>query len=192
MSNLKIGHGYDIHRFIKESINSDTIVNTIVKSLWDIKEDRQLPLDSIEEQNKPLYLGGVLIENHIGTVAHSDGDVVLHSLTDALLGASGLSDIGTLFPDDIESTKNISSVFMLQESYKMIQNKGYSIMNIDITIITQTPKIKDYKEKMIQSISEILHLSQLNINIKGKTKEGLDSVGKGEAIECFSVCLIDI
>ncbi|MHB1679748.1 MAG: 2-C-methyl-D-erythritol 2,4-cyclodiphosphate synthase [bacterium] len=188
MSNLKIGHGYDIHRFIKNGINSDTIV----KSLWDIKEeDRQLPLDSIEEQNKPLYLGGVLIENHIGTAAHSDGDAVLHSLTDALLGAAGLNDIGTLFPDNIESTKNISSVFMLKESYKIIQDKGYSIINIDITIITQTPKIKDYKEKMIFAISGALDIPQSYINIKGKTKEGMDSVGKGEALECFSVCLIE-
>ncbi len=159
MSNLKIGHGYDLHRF--------------------------------GDKTKPLYLGGILIENHIGTVAHSDGDVVLHSLTDALLGAAGLSDIGTLFPDNIESTKNIGSVFMLKEAYLIIKGKGCSIINIDITIITQTPKIKDYKEEMIFAISGALDIPQSCINIKGKTKEGVDSVGKGEAIECFSVCLIE-
>ncbi len=186
MSNLKIGHGYDIHRFIKNGINSAAIV----KSIWGIK-DKKLPLDGIKEQNKPLYLGGVLIENHIGMIAYSDGDAVLHSVTDALLGAAGLNDIGILFPDNIESTKNISSVFMLKESYKIIQNKGYSIINIDITIITQTPKIKDYKEKMIFAISGALDIPQSCINIKGKTKEGMDSVGKGEALECFSVCLIE-
>jgi 2-C-methyl-D-erythritol 2,4-cyclodiphosphate synthase len=159
MSNLKIGHGYDLHRF--------------------------------GDKTKPLYLGGVLIENHIGTVAHSDGDVVLHSLTDALLGAAGLSDIGTLFPDNIEPTKNISSVFMLKEAYLTIKGEGYNIINIDITIITQTPKIKNYKEKMIFAISGALDIPQSCINMKGKTKEGVDSVGKGEAIECFSVCLIE-
>ncbi|RZD15943.1 MAG: 2-C-methyl-D-erythritol 2,4-cyclodiphosphate synthase [Candidatus Acididesulfobacter guangdongensis] len=189
MTTLKIGHGYDIHKFDLTPKNKH-----INKDVIDIGFDKNNKLFlKIKQKNnsKPLYLGGILIENHCGTVAHSDGDVILHSLTDALLGAAGLDDIGTLFPDNIESTKNISSVFMLQEAHKMIQNKGYCIINIDITVITQTPKIKVYKDKMILAISEALNIQQSCINIKGKTKEGMDSVGRGEAIECFSVCLIN-
>ena len=188
MTTLKIGHGYDIHKFALPTENQD------VQDVIDIGFDKNNKLFLQIKQNensKPLYLGGILIENHCGTVAHSDGDVVLHSLTDALLGAAGLDDIGTLFPDNIESTKDISSVFMLQEAHRMIQNKGYCIINIDITVITQTPKIKAYKAQMTLAISNALKIQQSCINIKGKTKEGMDSVGRGEAIECFSVCLID-
>lgn len=197
MSRLRVGHGYDIHRFIKKSSvyknnheNKDLYINgTDSKSMVNITENSPDSLDN----PVPLYLGGVLIENHVGTIAHSDGDVVLHSLTDALLGAASLPDIGTIFPDtdNLETTKGLNSLYMLREAYKMVKNSGYSLVNTDITIITQTPKIKNYKDKMILSISEALSISYSSINIKGKTKEGLDSIGRGEAIECYSVCLIE-
>jgi 2-C-methyl-D-erythritol 4-phosphate cytidylyltransferase/2-C-methyl-D-erythritol 2,4-cyclodiphosphate synthase len=190
MTTLKIGHGYDIHKFNLPTENKDINRDDDIIDIGFDKNNKLFLKIKQSNKSKPLYLGGILIDDHCGTVAHSDGDVVLHSLTDALLGAAGLDDIGTLFPDNIESTKNISSVFMLKKAYKMIQDKGYSIINIDITIITQTPKIKIYKNKMILAISEALNIPQSCINIKGKTKEGLDSVGRGEAIECFSVCLI--
>ncbi len=190
MTTLRIGHGYDIHKFALPPENRDAANQDVIDIGFD--KNNKLFLKIKQKDNfKPLYLGGILIENHCGTVAHSDGDVVLHSLTDALLGAAGLDDIGILFPDNIEATKNISSVFMLQEAHRMIQDKGYCIINIDITIITQTPKIKAYKSQMTLAISKALNIPQSSINIKGKTKEGMDSVGKGEAIECFSVCLIN-
>jgi 2-C-methyl-D-erythritol 2,4-cyclodiphosphate synthase len=190
MLNLRIGHGYDIHRFNLESANNGANNRDIITNNSD-KNNKLFIETEQKTKSKPLYLGGILIENHCGTIAHSDGDVVLHSLTDALLGAAGLDDIGTLFPDNIESTKNISSILMLQKAYSMVQNEGYCIINIDITIITQSPKIKIYKNKMLFAISKALNIAQSCINIKGKTKEGVDSVGRGEAVECFSVCLIN-
>ena len=135
-------------------------------------------------------LGGVPIEGHIGVEAHSDGDVVLHSLTDALLGALSLPDIGVLYPDNLKSTKGISSVEIINYAYGLVKEKGYNLVNADITIVTQTPKISSYKEQMITSVSSALNVDKSRINIKGKTKEGLDSVGKQKAIECFTVCLL--
>jgi 2-C-methyl-D-erythritol 2,4-cyclodiphosphate synthase len=198
MTNLRIGHGYDIHRFIKKDSayknnheNKYSYINgTDSKSIVNIAGNSPDNPDS-PDNPVPLYLGGVLIENHAGTIAHSDGDVALHALTDALLGASSLPDIGTIFPDNLETTKGLNSLYMLKEAYKMVKNSGYSLVNADITIITQTPKIKDYKDKMILTISEALSISYSSINIKGKTKEGLDLVGRGEAIECFAICLLE-
>ena len=164
MDNVRIGSGYDIHKFLEAAI--------------------------FEKAAKKLYLGGVLIEGHIGVEAHSDGDVVLHSLTDALLGALSLPDIGVLYPDNLKSTKGISSAEIIRYAYKLVREKGYGLINADITIITQTPKISIYKEKMTASVSGALGVDATRINIKGKTKEGLDSVGKQKAIECFSVCLL--
>ncbi|MHB1661736.1 MAG: 2-C-methyl-D-erythritol 2,4-cyclodiphosphate synthase [bacterium] len=164
MDNIRIGSGYDIHKFLEISL--------------------------FDKADKRLYLGGVLIEGHIGVAAHSDGDVVLHSLTDALLGALSLPDIGVLYPDNLKSTKGISSIEIIKYAYKLVLEKGYKLVNADITIITQTPKISAYKEKMIESVSAVLEVDKSRINIKGKTKEGLDSVGKQKAIECFSVCLL--
>lgn len=164
MDNFRIGNGYDIHKFLEPSI--------------------------FEKVSKNLYLGGILIEGHVGVVAHSDGDVVLHSLTDALLGALCLPDIGTLYPDNLESTKGISSSGIIKFAYGKIKENGFRLVNADITIITQTPKISPLKDSMINSIASVLEVENSRINIKGKTKEGLDSVGRLKAIECFSVCLL--
>ena len=164
MDNMRIGSGYDIHKFLEIAL--------------------------FENAAKKLYLGGVLIEGHIGVAAHSDGDVVLHSLTDALLGALSLPDIGVLYPDNLKSTKGINSIEILKYAYKLVRDKGYGLVNADITIVTQTPKISASKENLINSVSSALDVDKSRINIKGKTKEGLDSVGKQKAIECFSVCLL--
>ena len=131
-----------------------------------------------------LYLGGLKIKSHLGTLGHSDGDPVLHSITDAILGACNMGDIGQMFSDKSKKFKNIRSTILLQRIIKKIKTKGYLINNIDINIITQTPKIKKYKKKMTLSISKLCEISKNKINIKGKTTEKLGIIGNEKAIAC--------
>ena len=133
---------------------------------------------------RKLYLAGLKINSPLGTLGHSDGDPVLHSITDAILGACKMGDIGQMFSDKSKKFKNIRSTILLQEVIKKIKTKGYFINNIDINIITQTPKIKKFKNKMIDSIAELCEISKNQINIKGKTTEKLGVVGKEKAIAC--------
>ena len=133
--------------------------------------------------NKKLILGNVVIPFKKGLLAHSDGDVLIHSIIDALLGAANLGDIGTLFPDTDQAYKNIDSSILLKKTIQIIKNKKYKINNIDATIICQNPKLKDYIIKIKNRLTEILKLDKNKVSIKAKTKEKLDSVGKGKAIE---------
>ena len=133
---------------------------------------------------RKLYLAGLKIKSPLGTLGHSDGDPVLHSITDAILGACKMGDIGQLFSDKSKKYKNIRSTILLQQVVKKIKTKGNLINNIDINIITQTPKIKKYKNKMIENISKLCETSKNQINIKGKTTEKLGVVGKEKAIAC--------
>ena len=134
--------------------------------------------------NRKLYLGGLKIKSKLGTLGHSDGDPVLHSITDAILGACSMGDIGQMFSDKSKKFKNIRSTILLKKIVEQIKSKGYFINNIDINIITQTPKIKNYKSKMIDNISKFCEISKNRINIKGKTTEKLGVVGKEKAIAC--------
>ena len=131
---------------------------------------------------KKLYLGGLRIKSKLGTLGHSDGDPVLHSLKDAILGACNMGDIGQMFSDKNKKFKNIRSTFLLKKVMERIKSEGYYIKNIDINIITETPKIKKYKTKMIDNISKICEISKDQINIKGKTTEKLGVIGKEKAI----------
>ena len=133
---------------------------------------------------KKLYLAGLNIKSKLGTLGHSDGDPVLHSVTDAILGACKMGDIGQMFSDKNKKFKNIRSTILLQKVVKEIKLKGYFINNIDINIITQTPKIKNFKNKMIDNIARLCEISNSQINIKGKTTEKLGVVGKEKAIAC--------
>ncbi len=133
---------------------------------------------------RKLYLGGLKIKSPLGTLGHSDGDPVLHSITDAILGACSMGDIGQMFSDKSKKFKNIRSTILLQKVIKKIKMKHYFVNNIDINIITQTPKIKKYKNKMIDNIAKICEISKNQINIKGKTTEKLGVVGKEKAIAC--------
>ena len=133
---------------------------------------------------RKLYLAGLKINSPLGTLGHSDGDPVLHSITDAILGACKMGDIGQMFSDKNKKFKNIRSTFLLQDVIKKIKAKGYFINNKDINIITQTPKIKKYKNKMLENISKLCEISKNQINIKGKTTEKLGVVGKEKAIAC--------
>ncbi len=133
---------------------------------------------------KKLYLGGLKIKSPLGTLGHSDGDPVLHAITDAILGACKMGDIGQMFSDKSKKYKNIRSTILLRQVIDKIKSKGYFINNIDINIITQTPKIKKYKNKMIKNISTLCEISNNKINIKGKTTEKLGVIGKEKAIAC--------
>ena len=133
---------------------------------------------------RKLYLAGLKVKSKLGTLGHSDGDPVLHSVTDAILGACKMGDIGQMFSDKSKKFKNIRSTILLSKVIEQIKSKGYYINNIDINIITQTPKIKNYKKKMIENIAKLCEISINQINIKGKTTEKLGVVGKEKAIAC--------
>ncbi|MBA1339205.1 MAG: 2-C-methyl-D-erythritol 4-phosphate cytidylyltransferase [Pelagibacterales bacterium] len=134
--------------------------------------------------NRKLYLAGLKIESNLGTLGHSDGDPVLHSIIDAVLGACKMGDIGQMFSDKSKKFKNIRSTILLKKIMDEIKAKRYFINNIDINIITQTPKINKYKNKMIENISKLCEISKDQINIKGKTTEKLGIIGKEKAIAC--------
>jgi len=133
---------------------------------------------------RKMYLAGLRIKSKLGTLGHSDGDPVLHSITDAILGACKMGDIGRMFSDKNKKFKNIRSTILLKKVIDQIKSRGYYINNLDINIITQTPKIKKYKNKMISNISKLCEISKDQINIKGKTTEKLGVIGKEKAIAC--------
>ncbi len=131
---------------------------------------------------RKFYLGGINIKSKLGTLGHSDGDPVLHSIIDAILGACNMGDIGTLFSDKSKKFKNIRSTNLLKKVMEKIKLKGFYINNLDVNIITQTPKINKYRKKIIKNISKFCEISENKINIKGKTTEKLGIIGKERAI----------
>lgn len=139
---------------------------------------------------RPLILCGEQIPFEKGLLGHSDADVATHALIDSLLGASGLGDIGTHFPDCDEKYKNINSLKLLKKAVLMVRKKNFEIVNIDLTIIAQHPKISPYVENMKNNISKILHIKQDAINIKATTEEGIGITTPNFSIACFCTCLI--
>ena len=133
---------------------------------------------------RKLYLAGLKIKSSLGTLGHSDGDPILHSIIDAILGACGMGDIGQMFSDKNKKFKNVRSTILLKQVIILIKSKGYFINNMDINVIAQTPKIQKYKNKMIDSISKLCEINKNQINIKGKTTEKLGVIGKEKAIAC--------
>lgn len=155
---MRIGHGYDVHRFC---------------------------------DGRPLFLGGVNIPYEKGLLGHSDADVLLHAICDALLGAAALPDIGRLFPDSDEKYKGIDSKILLKEVGKRISASGYRIINIDATVIAQKPKLSPYIDQMRETVAQTLGLDVSAVNVKSTTEEGLGFTGKLLGISAHSVCLID-
>ena len=139
---------------------------------------------------RKLYLAGLKVKSKFGTLGHSDGDPVLHSITDAILGACKMGDIGQMFSDKSQKFKNIRSTILLEKVIEKIKSKNYFINNIDINIISQTPKIKSYKNKMKNNIAKLCEISEGQINIKGKTTEKLAVIGKEKAIACEVICSV--
>ncbi|BAK80659.1 2-C-methyl-D-erythritol 2,4-cyclodiphosphate synthase [Candidatus Arthromitus sp. SFB-rat-Yit] len=138
-----------------------------------------------------LILGGVNIPHEKGLVAHSDGDCLIHAIIDSILGACGLYDIGTYFPDTNDEFKNISSLELLRKTRELMKNEKYEISNIDSIIICQRPKISPYIYKMRKTLSEVLEIEISKISIKATTEERLGFTGKEKGIACQAVCLLN-
>lgn len=141
-------------------------------------------------QGRDLILGGVKITHEMGLLGHSDADVLVHAIIDAMLGALALRDIGTLFPDTDQKYKNADSVILLKKVYSLILEKGYEIVNIDSNIIAQKPKMMPYIPKMKRVLCKALELKDEDLSIKAKTKEELDAVGNELAIEAQAAVLL--
>lgn len=142
------------------------------------------------KKNNTLVLGGVVIPSDLGTVAHSDGDVLIHSIIDALLGAACLRDIGYNFPDSNDEFSGISSLILLNKTYDMLCDKKYVIENIDSTIVLQSPKISVYIDEMRKNIANILNIDISSISIKATTEEKLGFTGRLDGISAMTVCLL--
>ena len=142
------------------------------------------------ESGRKLIIGGVEIPSEKGFLAHSDGDIFFHALTDALLGAVGYGDIGQLFPDNQDIWKNADSSIFLEEANRIVKDAGYEIVNIDGYIVLQKPKILPYREKIIQNTAKILKIDKEKIFLKGKTYEKIGEIGKGEAAFAEVVVLL--
>ena len=140
---------------------------------------------------RKLILGGVDIPCELGLLGHSDADVLLHAIMDALLGAAALGDIGKHFPDADEKYKGISSLELLRQVAKLLEDNLYLISNIDATIIAQKPKMSEHIDEMRQNIADALQLSMEQVNIKATTEEGLGFTGRGEGISSQAVCLLE-
>ena len=158
MTNLRIGHGYDVHRLVAD---------------------------------RKLILGGVNIPFDRGLEGHSDADVLVHAVMDALLGAAALGDIGKLFPDGDDAYLNISSMVLLKKVAQALQEAGYAVVNIDATLIAQAPKIGPYRDEMRRNIASALGVDASQVSVKATTEEHLGFTGSGEGMAAHAVVLIE-
>lgn len=158
MTNLRIGHGYDVHRLV---------------------------------EGRRLILGGVDIPWEKGLLGHSDADVLIHAVMDALSGAARLGDIGKLFPDTDPAYAGISSVKLLTEVGRLLKKKGYTVVNIDATLLAQAPKVGPYRQEMALNIANALHIEVEQVNIKATTEEGLGFTGDGSGMAAHAVVLLE-
>jgi 2-C-methyl-D-erythritol 4-phosphate cytidylyltransferase/2-C-methyl-D-erythritol 2,4-cyclodiphosphate synthase len=141
-------------------------------------------------EGRALILGGVTIPSTKGALGYSDADVVCHAVTDAVLGAVGLGDIGRHFPDTDPEWKNASSVDLLRRAVALVRDAGYEVGNVDVTVILETPKIKDHVDAMRANIASALGVDASRVSVKGKTNEGVDAIGRGEAIAAHAIALL--
>lgn len=141
-------------------------------------------------ENRKLILGGVEIQHEKGLLGHSDADVLLHAIMDSILGALALGDIGKHFPDTDEKYKGADSMKLLKFVYNLIKEKGYTVRNLDATIIAQAPKMAPYIQTMRYNIAKVLNTDIDNINVKATTEEGLGFTGNKEGISAQSICLL--
>lgn len=154
---MRIGHGYDAHRFAS---------------------------------GRQLVLGGVAIDHSQGLVAHSDGDVLIHALCDALLGAAGLGDIGRHFPDSSDLYKDIDSRLLLQQVVELLNKHAMSVGNVDLTVVAQAPRLSPHIDRMCAVLALDLGIAVNRVNIKATTTEGMGFAGRGEGIACYGVVLL--
>ena len=158
MTNLRIGHGYDVHRLV---------------------------------EGRPLILGGVTIPHEMGLLGHSDADVLLHAVMDALLGAAALGDIGKLFPDTDAAYENISSLTLLSRVADKLAENGCSVVNLDATVLAQAPKLSPHREAMRRNIADALGIDVSCVSVKATTEEGLGFTGEKLGIAAHAVALIE-
>jgi 2-C-methyl-D-erythritol 2,4-cyclodiphosphate synthase len=142
-------------------------------------------------EGRKLIIGGVEIPHHKGALGHSDADVLLHAICDALLGALALGDIGTHFPDTSADFKDIDSRILLKRSFDLIKEKGYRVVNVDATLCLQEPKIKPYIALMQQAISEILDLESSDVSVKATTTEKMGFAGREEGLVAYATALLE-
>jgi 2-C-methyl-D-erythritol 2,4-cyclodiphosphate synthase len=142
------------------------------------------------DKDRDLYLGGIKIPSDLGAVGHSDADVLIHAICDAILGACNLGDIGYHFPDTDNQYKNIDSKIILKKVSILMSEEGFSLVNIDSTVILEKPKLAPHLSAMKQTLAEILSMPSSDISIKATTHEKVDSFGKTEAIKAYAVCLL--
>lgn len=141
-------------------------------------------------EGETLWLGGILVPHSKGTIAHSDGDVLIHAVCDALLGSVKLRDIGTHFPDTSDQYKNIDSKILLKESYRLVKDKGFEILNIDATIAAQKPKLKPYIPEMENTMAGVLQIDPDQVSVKATTTENLGFEGQEDGISAQAVVLV--
>lgn len=140
---------------------------------------------------RDLILGGVKIEYHLGLLGHSDADVLLHAVSDALLGAAGLGDIGKHFPDTDPQYKGADSLMLLRSVAEKVAAKGYRVSNVDVTMIAQAPKLRPHIPQMEQNIASALQIDPVRVNVKATTEEHLGFTGEGLGMACHAVCLLE-
>jgi len=141
-------------------------------------------------EGRPLILGGVTIDSDLGAEGHSDADALTHAVTDALLGALALGDIGTHFPNNDERWKNAESFVFLRYALGLVKQRGFSVVNVDSTIHLERPKLRDYIEGMQEGIADALEVESSAISIKAKTGEAVDAVGEGRAVRADAIVLL--
>lgn len=143
------------------------------------------------EEGRPCILGGVHLPHPTGPRGHSDGDAVLHALTDAVTGAAGLDDIGTLFPDDDPKWRGADSAALLAEAVRLVAEAGWALVNVDVVIATEGPRIKPHRAAMRARIGELCGLEAGAVNVKGKTLEGMGALAGGKGVAVQAVCLLE-
>lgn len=143
----------------------------------------------LEEWNE-FWLGGVLVPHTKGAVGHSDADVLIHAICDALLGAAALGDIGTHFPDTSPEYKEIDSKILLSKTCQLIRDKGYRIGNIDSTVVLQTPRLTKFIPEMVQTLTNVMDIPQGNLSVKAKTSETLGFIGREEGVSAYAIVLL--
>jgi 2-C-methyl-D-erythritol 2,4-cyclodiphosphate synthase len=142
------------------------------------------------EAGRPCRLGGMTLDHPTGPAGHSDGDAVLHAITDALLGAAGLDDIGTLFPDTDAAHKDKDSAIFLQAAVQAIQTEGYAVGNVDVVIATEGPRIAPHRAAMRARLADLLGVEVSAVNVKGKTLEGMGALAQGAGVAVQAICML--
>lgn len=143
------------------------------------------------ESGRPLVLAGVHIPDHPGLTGHSDGDAVAHAVIDALLGASALGNIGQHFPDTEARWKDADSMALLAETVRLIEERNYQVVNVDVVIVTESPRVGPWVADMAERVAALLRISGSCVSVKGKTNEGMGWVGRGEGLAAMAVVLLD-